>query len=180
MKRNLILALLCAGLAPIPSLAQTSAQRGAVSDSLFAIVAAESGMSEIAISELGVQRATNSDLKQFSQRMIEDHTRMNQELMEVATRKGLATPRVLEASAQFCAQSLAGLSGEEFDRCYAKAQLVAHMKAVAAFEAESERGQDPDLKALAAKALPRIKEHLTMIKPIAMKLDKSDNDSREK
>ena len=31
------------------------------------------------------------------------------------------------------------------------------MESVAAFEAEAERGQDPDVKALAAKALPHIK-----------------------
>jgi len=174
------LTLLCAGLAPIPAPAQTSAQRGAVSDPLFAAVAAESGLSEVAISELGVQRATNAELKQFSQRMIDDHTRLNQQLTELAARKGLALPRALGARSQFCSQSLAGLTGEEFDRCYAKAQLVSHMEAVGAFEAESERGQDPDLKALAAQALPRIKEHLAMIKPIAMKFEKSDGASHEK
>ena len=42
-------------------------------------------------------------------------------------RKGMALPRAISAGHQFCAQSLAGLSGEEFDRCYAKAQLVLHM-----------------------------------------------------
>jgi len=182
MKRNLTMtmALLFAGLAPISLLAQTSAQRAAVSDPLFAAVAAESGLAEVTISEIGVQRATNSELKQFSQRMIDEHNRLNQELMQVAAQKSIALPRTLGASAQFCAQSLAGLSGEEFDRCYAKAQLVAHMEAVSTFEAESERGQDRDLKALAAKTLPRIKDHLAMIKPIAMKLEKPDNDSREK
>ena len=77
----------------------------------------------------------------------------------------------MNVRAQFCAQSLAGLSGEHFDRCYAKAQLVVHMESVATFEAESERGMDPDVKALAAKALPHIKSHLKMIKPIAKKYE---------
>jgi putative membrane protein len=76
---------------------------------------------------------------------------------------------MVDVRSQFCAQSLAGLSGEEFDRCYAKAQLMAHMDAVAMFEAEAERGLDPDVKALAARALPQIKSHLKMIKPIAQK-----------
>jgi hypothetical protein len=43
------------------------------------------------------------------------------------------------------------------------------MDAVAQFEAESQRGIDPDMKALAARALPRIQEHLKTIKPIAKK-----------
>ena len=39
------------------------------------------------------------------------------------------------------------------------------------FEAEAERGQDPEVKALAAKALPHIKHHLATIKPIAMRYE---------
>ena len=46
------------------------------------------------------------------------------------------------------------------------------MDSVAKFEAESERGLDPEVKALAAKSLPHIKDHLKMIKPIAMRYEK--------
>ena len=74
--------------------------------------------------------------------------------------------------AEFCIQSLAGLSGEDFDRCYAKAQWVAHLDAVATFEAEAERGLDAETKAFAAKTLPHVKEHLKTIKPIAMRYEK--------
>ena len=128
-------------------------------------------MSEVAISQLGVQKATDPELKKFSQQMVEEHTKMNGELMELASKKQMTLPRTLDPKSQFCAQSLAGLSGEKFDRCYAKAQAVAHMQQVAEFEAEAERGQDPEVKALAAKALPHIKHHLAMIKPIAMRYE---------
>ena len=137
-----------------------------------AAAAASGGLAELSISQLGVQKATDDELKRFSQQMIDDHTRMNRELMDLAARKQIALPRQADVRAQFCAQSLAGLSGEDFNRCYAKAQCLAHMDAVATFEAEAERGQDPDVKALAARALPRIKDHLKMIKPIAMRFDK--------
>jgi putative membrane protein len=143
--------------------------KSAVSDALFAAAAGSGGLAEVAISELGVQKATDPDLKKFSQEMIADHTRMNSELKALASQKGVALPPAPDVRAQFCHQSLAGLSGQEFDKCYAKAQLVIHMDSAAMFEAEAERGQDPDMKALAAKSLPKIKHHLTMIKPIAMK-----------
>ena len=143
-----------------------------MSDSLFAMAAADGGLAEVTLAELGVQKATDPELKKFSQHMIEEHTKMNAELTALAARKGMALPRTITIGHQFCAQSLAGLSGEEFDRCYAKAQLVLHMDSVAKFEAEAERGQDPDVKALAAKSLPHIKEHLKEIKPIAMRYEK--------
>jgi len=170
MGRSLTLALAASVLAASATLAQEPA-KAAVNDSLFALAAADSGMAEVSLSQLCLAKATNAELKQFSQKMIEEHTRLNQELVSLAGQKRIALPRAVDARAQFCAESLAGLSGEHFDRCYAKAQLVAHMEAMAAFEAEAERGQDPQMKALAAKALTHIKEHLATIKPIAAKLE---------
>ena len=183
MIRTLTLAVLAAALTAPAAFAQQqqlrqpqqsnrqSTDAAPVNDQLFAAAAAIGGMSEVAISQLGVQKATDPELKKFSQEMVKAHTMMNNELMELASKKQMALPRTVDPKSQFCAQSLAGLSGEKFDRCYAKAQAVAHMEAVSAFEAEAERGQDPEVKALAAKALPHIKEHLAMIKPIAMRYE---------
>jgi putative membrane protein len=175
--RMLSLAVLSTAIAAPSAFAQVvsdagTASRMAVNDSLFAVAAATGGMAELSLAELGVKKATDPELKRFSQQMIDEHTRMNQELLAAATQRGMALPRSVDARAQFCAQSLAGLSGEDFNRCYAKAQLVIHMDSVATFEAEAERGMDGTLKAVAAKALPHIKEHLKEIKPIAMKYEK--------
>jgi putative membrane protein len=187
MIRTLTLAAVAAIAIAVPVRAQVPASRGpatqaagartaavssAVNDPLFAAAAASAGMAEVNLSEIGLQGATDPELKQFSQRMVAEHTKMNQELVNLVAQTRIAIPQTIDARAQFCAESLAGLSGEKFDHCYAKAQLVAHMDAVAIFEAEAERGQDPDIKALAAKALPHIKEHLKTIKPIAMRYEK--------
>lgn len=150
--------------------AGTAAQKP-VSDPLFAAAAAAGGLKEVTLAQLGEQKATDPELKKFSQHMIAEHTKMNSELMTLASQKQAPLPRTLSPEATFCAESLAGLSGEEFDACYAKAQLVTHMDSLATFEAEAERGLDPDMKALAAKGVPHIKEHLKMIKPIAMRYE---------
>ncbi len=156
--------------------ARGAAGKAPVSDALFAAAAASGGMAEVALAQMGERKATDPELKKFSQQMVQEHSMMNRELMTLASQRRMPLPQTLDACAQFCSQSLAGLSGEEFDKCYAKAQLVAHLNAVATFTAESERGQDPAVKALAAKALPHIKEHLKMIHPIAMRYMK-DQDS---
>ena len=150
-----------------------------VNDALFAAAAADSGLSELTLSQLGVLRATDPELKQFSERMIEEHTRLHNELRTLTAQKGMRIPEMVDVRSQFCAQSLAGLSGEKFDHCYAKAQLVAHMEAVAAFESEAERGLDPDVKAMAARALPKIKSHLEMIKSITKKYMKEKEGESE-
>jgi len=43
---------------------------------------------------------------------------------------------------------------------------VCHNKDVAAFEKESTKGGDPDLKAFATKTLPTLKEHQQMAKAL--------------
>jgi len=156
---------------------QTQQGQQPVNDSLFAAAAADSGIAEVTLSQLGEQRATDPELKRFSRQMINEHTRGNQELQTLAAQKGIALPATVDVRAQYCAESLAGLTGQKFDECYAKAQLTAHLEAVSAFEAEAERGQDRDVKALAARTLPHIKEHLNMIKPIAMRFEKEKGDS---
>jgi len=179
MIRTLTLTALATLLALPAAVAQETAAAAPVNDSLFAAAASDSGLAEVGLSQLGVQKASNAELKKFSQQMVDEHNRLNQTLTTLATRRGIPLARAIDVRAQFCTQSLAGLSGEQFDHCYAKAQLLAHKEAVATFEAEAERGRDPELNAFAAKELPRIKEHLKMIEPIASKLEK-DRDGGSK
>lgn len=193
MIRSLALATIAVIAATLPARAQSPVQsrigqadrsagitstKSAVPDALFAAAAGSGGMAEVNVSQIGLQRSTDPELRQFSQKMIDDHTKLNEQMVNVLAQKGMRIPMGIDARAQFCAESLSGLSGEEFDKCYAKAQLVMHMDAVGAFEAEVQRGQDPDIKALAAKALPIIKEHLKTIKPIAMRYEKEKSEDQ--
>lgn len=61
---------------------------------------------------------------------------------------------------------LSAMSGAEFDRAYMNMMVSDHNKDVAAFEKESTKGGDPDLKAFAAKTLPTLKEHQQMAKAL--------------
>jgi putative membrane protein len=146
-------------------------QAAGANDSLFAAAAGVGGLAELTISQLGNDRAADPELKRFSQLMLEEHLRMNAELKTLADRKGIVVPRVVDQRALFCAESLSHLTGVEFDRCYARAQLILHMDSVAAYEAAAKQGMDGDVRALALRGLPRIKEHLKLIKPIATKYE---------
>jgi putative membrane protein len=186
MKRILTLAAL-AGVLAVPtahaqsqSPSQSTTRDAAVNDWLFAEAAAASGLAEVAMSEIGVQRATDPELKKFSQDMVDEHSRLNHELQGLAAQRRVALPRTLDVCAQFCTQNLKGVAREHFDKCYAKAQLAAHLQALAAFEAEAERGQDATMKAFASKSLPHIKEHLKTIKPIVMRFEKEKENGSEK
>ena len=173
-------AFAAAALVPSSVFAQATSEKMAVSDSLFAVTAADGGMTEVVFAQIGAKKATNPELKKFSEHMIEEHTKVNNQLKELAAKKGIALPTAITPGHQFCSQNLMGLSGEEFDCAYALSQMILHMDTVAVFEAEAERGQDPDVKAFAAKTLPHIKGHTKQIKPIAMRYEKEKMEKEEK
>lgn len=129
-------------------------------DALFTTAAAASGMAEVAISELALQRSQNEQIREFAQMLVKDHTQANNELKQLAAAKRIAIPAQLQFTEQAAADILAGLSGSKFDREYAKNQVAGHICAVALLQAEAERGRDPQLRAFAEKYLPIVEGHL--------------------
>jgi putative membrane protein len=61
-------------------------------DREFAMKAAEGGQAEVAHAQMALQKSASDDVKRYAQRMIDDHTKANQELMTIASGKGLTLP----------------------------------------------------------------------------------------
>jgi len=174
MKRFVGMAALCAAGFASATEARAQGTAAPISDKLFAAAAAGAGMSEVAMGELALQRGADSETKTFAQTMVADHSKANKELMALAGAKGIPLPATLPVQDQAAAEVLGGLQGEMFDREYAKQQLAAHLCAVQLFHAEATRGQDPDLKAFAAKTLPHLKQHLMTVHKLAkLEMDRS-------
>jgi len=144
---------------PDPRAVVTPAVASATADALFGAAAAAGGMAEIATSRIALERAGSDEVRMFAQQMINDHTKVNRELMNLAAQKSLAVPTALDIKDQAESAVLVALSGEEFDAAYIKGQYAGHICAVNQFEAEAKFGRDADLRAFAAKNLPALKEH---------------------
>ena len=132
----------------------------------FVVEAAMGGMMEVELGRWATQKSTNDAVKQFGRRMADDHAKANTELMSLAASKGITLPTELDAKHRAEITKLLRLSGEEFDRAYSKLMLSDHTKDVAAFEKQSTKGADPDIKAFATSTLPTLQEHLTLAKAL--------------
>lgn len=150
---------------------------GMSADAKFAMMAAMGGMEEVEMGRLAVEKGASDEVRQFGQRMVDDHSKANQELMQIASSKGMTLPTALDAKHQADMQKMSALSGEAFDKAYVKMMVKDHKKDVGEFQKESTRGADPEIKAFAASTLPTLQEHLQMIQRIddKMKLRKSGN-----
>lgn len=58
----------------------------------FVHEAATSGMMEVRLGKLGVQKAQHPQVKQFAQALVTEHTRINNELKQIAQNKGITLP----------------------------------------------------------------------------------------
>lgn len=135
-------------------------------DRNFLMDAAMGGMMEVELGRLAVQNGASDAVKQFGQRMVDDHSKANTELISLATSKGVTLPTELDAKHKEHITKMSGRTGAEFDREYVKMMVSDHIKDVSEFEKQSTKGADPDLKAFASKTLPTLQEHLQMARAL--------------
>lgn len=136
------------------------------SDRQFINEAAQGGLAEVQLGQLASQRGTSDAVKQYGQRMVQDHTLVNNQLKQLATQKGVTLPTTIGTKNQQVKQRLSKLSGAKFDRQYLNHMLQDHEKDVSAFQTEAEQGQDPDVKAFAGQTLPILQEHLQQVRSL--------------
>jgi putative membrane protein len=142
------------------------------SDQSFVKKAAAGGMAEVELGKLATEKASSDDVKKFGQRMVEDHSKANDQLKQLASQKGVNLPSDLEAKDKALKDRLSKLSGEQFDRAYMKNMVRDHTKDVAEFRKESKSAKDNDLKNFASQTLPTLEDHLKQAKSIAPNEDK--------
>ena len=132
----------------------------------FVMDAAMSSLMEVELGRIAAQQGASDSVKQFGQMMVDHHQKANEELMTLASGKGITLPTALDEKHQQQVTKLQGMSGADFDRAYARLMVRSHRDAVSDFEKHSSRGADPDIKAFAGKTLPNLQEHLRMARAL--------------
>ena len=131
-------------------------------DDGFVQKAAMGGIAEVDAGGMAQDKGSSPAVKDFGQKMVQDHTKANDELKQIATSKNMAVPTSPDDKHKKSETKLGGMTGQGFDQAF-KAQMIADHKAtISLFEHEAKSGTDADLKAFAAKTLPDLKDHLKM------------------
>jgi len=136
------------------------------SDKKFVMDAATGGMAEVQLGKLAADKATNPDVKQFGQRMADDHSKANDELKALASKESIDLPASLDAKHQATVDRLSKLSGADFDKAYVKEMVKDHDMDVKEFQKEAQNGQNTSVRDFASKTLPTLQEHQKMIHDI--------------
>ncbi|MEG4988836.1 DUF4142 domain-containing protein [Microcoleus sp. BR0-C5] len=146
-----------------PTGGETSPNSLSSKDRTFVMQAGQLSMMEVELGRLAVQRGSSAGVKQYGQEMVEEHTQANKELMQLVMQKQVELPTEMSTQNTALMERLSGLSGRSFDTAYKQAMIESHNQAIALFQAQSQQGQDPDLKAWATQKLPNLQAHLQMV-----------------
>lgn len=132
-------------------------------DRKFVMAAAQGGIAEVKLGELAVKQGSSEQVKQFGQKMVDDHGKANDDLKSVAASKSLTLPTEPNSAQKATMARLMKLHGAAFDSAYIKTMKMDHKMDVAAFKKEASTGKDPEIKAFAARTLPVVEEHYKML-----------------
>jgi putative membrane protein len=131
-------------------------------DKKFVEDAAQGGMAEVQFGQLAAQKAQNPEVKQFGQKMVDDHSKANDQLKSIASSKGVDLPTDLKGADKREHDRLSKLNGADFDREYMKHMVSDHKKDVSDFQKEAKSGKDADVKTFASTTLPTLQQHLQL------------------
>jgi putative membrane protein len=177
------LAVACGGLTLVrPGFAdeEKKADKKGGDDQEFVTKASGAGLAEVNLSNLALRKAASADVKRFARRMVDDHMRMNTDLLRIADRKQLSPAKEMDKKHQDASDKLAKLDGADFDHEYLSAMVADHKEAVDLFQKVAKDGKDADLKAFADRALPAIKDHLKMAQDLSGKAADAKKEDKKK
>ena len=163
---------LLAGLALLTGLLAAQAQDRKSEDTRpfddqeFVKTAASAGMHEVELSKLAVTKARSDEVKKFAQKMVDDHSKANEELKAAAKQASLTVPDKMLDKHQKHVDEFKEYKGDNFDADYIKHTLKDHEESVALFGRAEKEAKNAQIKAFATKTLPVIKEHLEMAKKL--------------
>src|SRR4051794_32468451 len=136
-------------------------------DKKFVKKAYKGGMMEVESAKMAKEKAKNDATKEVADRIMADHTKANEELMNIAKEENLDLSKTEAKPMSMSA------SGDNFDKEYLTMMKKDHEKDIADFEKEANDAgtkEDSDVKAFAKKTLPTLKEHLQMVEDALAKM----------
>jgi len=128
--------------------------------------AAQGGLAEVQMGRLAAQKGQSQEVRQLGQKLVQDHSKANQELKLLAAQKNITLPQEIPTEHQAALSHLKSLEGSEFDKAFKQHAVEDHQKDIQKFQTASQTAADTDVKAFAQKTLPVLQQHLKMAQDI--------------
>jgi putative membrane protein len=151
---------------------------GVSADSSFIRQAIRGNYTEVALGRLADSRAGNSEVKDFAERMVEDHNSMNKEWIDLAHDNDMKVAVDFGQSGQQAIDRLEKLSGTAFDQAYMSEMIREHEQDLAAFQQMANSAGSSEVRQLASSGASTIREHLASAQQVGSRVGVSSTAGR--
>ncbi len=141
--------------------------QASMQDKTFLKKATQGSNFEIQTAQLALQKSSSDDVKQFALQMIDDHTKLNEQMKPVASQAGVEPPTGLSKKDEKLYNQLKTMSGNAFDKMYIQTMVADHKEDLKEFKNEASNGQLPDEKSAASQGAQVVDMHLQKAQQLA-------------
>ncbi len=136
----------------------------------FSNAAAQGGMFEVQLGNIAMKNGGTQAVKDFGKMMVDDHTKINNELQDLAAKKNVTLPAAVSDAQQKDIDKLSKETGKAFDKDYVSMMIKDHKEDINAFKKNLDKISDSDYKTFITNALPTLQKHLDAIEAIHKKM----------
>jgi putative membrane protein len=135
-----------------------TAHKASRADKHFLTEAIQGDMAEVDMGKLAQQNGHSDGVKQLGKMLEQDHGEHLQKMQQMAQQMGVTPPQQPSAKATKAYDRLSKMSGEKFDRAFARDMVKDHKTDIAKYKKEAKgNGQ---LAQMAQETLPTLEKHL--------------------
>lgn len=124
----------------------------------FIKTAIEGNIGEVDAGKLAQEKGKSDAVKQYGAMLVKDHSAANEKAKQVASQLGVDPPTGSKMSAKATYLKLKVLSGDSFDRSFAKSMVSDHQSDIKDYQKEAAKNDAAG--AYAKETLPTLQEHL--------------------
>jgi putative membrane protein len=139
-------------------------------DKLYVVMSAIDNQCEIQLGQLALKNSQDDQVKQIAQKMIDDHTKAQQQLQQVAQQIGVQLPQIAPMTGQAVMKVFESLNGKPFDQMYVSHLRAAHAKCVSETTDVAQLAKNDQVKQYAQQQLPILQEHYQHLQQAAVAL----------
>jgi putative membrane protein len=160
---------------PTPSTQTATVDANVKADSKFIREVTADNMLEVSLAQLAERKAENSEVKQFAQRMVADHNKLQNDWVSLASTNGLNYKTGFGKNHRKKLDQLQKLSGKEFDRAYMTLMIQDHKDYVDYFSKEGRAANSAQVRNLVSAGLPMLEQHWSTAKQVGVKVGANPN-----
>ena len=142
-------------------------------DTSYIREAVHGNLTEVALGRLAESRASDSEVKDFGQRMITDHSDMSKAWNQLASDYKMKMPAFgvdIGEAGKEASDRLGKLKGSEFDQAYMSEMIQDHERDLELYQRMRSSAQDPQIRQLAESGVSTISQHLSLARQVGSRV----------